>query len=143
MVASFQITESPQSHRKAKKNLKGWTPKLIIDGKAEDYWNTLDNRLHYHENPNLKDISGIIYESAKICMKPSHSFRRPEKSPELLSLLRQRRQEQNRDQRTNLSRQIQRVARRELRAWRSLWANHLLDQYRNIKFLQRINTGPI
>ena len=76
-------------------------------------------------------------------MKPSYSFRRPEKSPELLSLLRQRRQEQNRDQRKNLSRQIQRVARREFRAWRSLWANHLLDQYRNIKFLQRINTDPI
>ena len=30
-----------------------------------------------------------------------------------------------------------------MRKWRTLWADHLLSQFRNIRFLQRINIDPI
>ena len=79
-----------------------------------EYWNTLDSQLESRTDPNLKDLSTILHESAIRYMNQSTSFRRPEKSPELITLIRQRRLERNRDQRRVLSRQIQRVARREL-----------------------------
>ena len=35
------------------------------------------------------------------------------------------------------------MTRRELRSWRSLWTTHLLEKFKNTKFLQKIKTDPI
>ena len=68
---------------------------------------------------------------------------RPEKSPELLQLLHQRRENRDRHQRQYLSKLIQKKTRQEQRKWRTIWAEHLLGRMRNTKHLQRINSDPV
>ena len=35
------------------------------------------------------------------------------------------------------------MSRRELRTWRTLCVNHVLEKFRNTKFLQKINVDPV
>ena len=72
-----------------------------------------------------------------------HGLQRPEKSPELLQLLRQRRSATTSDERRALSKSIYRTARRELRAWRTLWSQHLLDRFKGTSHIQKINIEPV
>ena len=44
---------------------------------------------------------------------------------------------------TYLSKQIYKIARKELRAWRTLWSEHLLQRFRNTKYLQKVMVDPI
>ena len=88
----------------------------------------------------------MIVGAAESCGIDSGSpqmAKRPERSKELLRLLDERRRCQDRHRRTQLSKGISKLSRRELRAWRLLWSEHLLRKFRNTKYLQKIMIGPV
>ena len=61
----------------------------------------------------------------------------------LRTLIYQRRHCRDNLERRNLSKAISKVSRQELRRWRTLWADHLLQRFRNTKYLQKVNIDPI
>ena len=70
-------------------------------------------------------------------------FQRPERSEALLALINARRGSRCRRERANLSKAVCEQARSELRCWRSLWANHLLARFSNLKYLQKVNSSLV
>ena len=106
----------------------------------------MDNLLRLESHQSLESISNCVHAAAQIGGNQDHGLRnarRPEKSKELTDLIQQRKIARCPRLRKVLSKDIQKCARRELRAWRTLWADYLLTKFRNTKFIQKINTDPI
>ena len=136
--------QSSNNDRRKRRNLRGWKPEIDHRGIPRKYWLSLDSNLDTLRDPDLSQISSCLRSSASDSADPnSEIFRRPEKSNELRNLINRRRSERRPEEMKILSHQILRLARKELRAWRSLWANHLLKKFRNTRFLQKINEDPI
>ena len=98
-----------------------------------------------------QEVLGLA-EVAQVCVRAAHKSgscdrgpdgcRRPHQSILLKSLIDSRRRSISSDERRELSKQILKQSRRELRTWRTRWADHMLTRMRNTKFLQKINTEP-
>ena len=117
------------SKRKRKISRKGWKPTLDEDGNPSRYQQENDRRLDdLEEDPNFENLTKILHDSTDhdSAEKVSY-FRRPEKSPELLHLLSQRRIARDPRERKRLSKDIHKMARKETRKWRTLWTDHLLE----------------
>ena len=96
------------------------------------------------EEPNLENLARILHDSADIdTSRNGIHFRRPEKSLELRALIYRRRHTRNPQDRSYLSKQFLKLARKETRKWRTQWSDHLLDQFRNLKSIQKISLDPI
>ena len=124
--------------------MKGWVSKLDEDRIPREYHRQLDSTLNPYPGETLTSLTRKITETAEKCQIRSwNPSRRPEQSPELKSLIRQRRAARENPERRQLSKAIAKQARKELRSWRTLWANHLLERLKNTKFLQKINVDPV
>ena len=44
--------------------------------------------------------------------------------------------------RRNISKKIHKLARKELRLWKAMWGEYLLQKFENTKYLQKINSAP-
>ena len=87
----------------------------------------------------------ILRDAASITTSSGQAFGggKPEKSMALKTLIYQRRHCRIKLERRQFSKDIFKLARQELRKWRTMWANHLLDKFRNTKHLQKINIDPV
>ena len=128
-----------------RRSSKGWQPKIDKNFKASKYHDQF--REHLDDNPNaqLNDLPELIVNAA--VRSGSSAFgprnaKRPERSRVLLKMIHERRICHDRHERQRLSKSINKQTRKELRAWRTLWADHLLEKFRRTKYLQKINIEP-
>ena len=93
----------------------------------------------------LNTLQSILCDTASITKTSDTIFAgtRPEKSMDLKTLIYQRRHCRVNLERKKLSKAIFKLARQELRVWRTMWADHLLHKFRNTKHLQKVNIDPI
>ena len=135
-------------HKREKKQVgikRGW--KLIFNNKgiAEEYHENLNAQILPGVDCALDDLQSILRDAATITKSSDAdpSGVRPEKSMALKTLIYQRRHSRIHSERKRLSKDIFKFARQELRKWRTMWADRLLNKFRNTKHLQKINIDPI
>lgn len=138
---------APKLHKaKIGRSMRGWKPEFNQDGTAADFHKNIDIQLDHRAMDNLDDLQSIIHDAASFTASSASTIknsRRPERSVQLKMLISQRRRCRDRNERLRLSKEIHRVSRQELRAWKSLWADMLLEKFRDTKYFQKINSDPI
>ena len=69
--------------------------------------------------------------------------KRPAQSRELKNLILQRKEASSIQTRKDMSKKIQKQVRKEVRLWKTKWAEYLLQKFVNTKYLQNINISQI
>lgn len=142
--ASFSFLSPDLENWKKEPSRRGWKPILDEKGHAVKYQLKLDELLNCFPTPDLRRLGNIMKDVADIeAGVHGPKFQRPERSEALLALINARRGSRCRRERANLSKAVCKQARSELRCWRSLWANHLLARFSNLKYLQKVNSSPV
>ena len=128
------------------RSVSGWKSRLDDDCIPIEYHQYLDEGISACENiTQLAKLEEVLKISAYQCksQRDFRGFRRPERSQELIHLLKERRNTRHLETRKILSKRISKLIRRELRIWRSKWTDHLLTTFSNLKFIKKINTAPV
>ena len=113
------------------KSFKGWRPTMDENNQPSSYQKHMEKLMNEIPHASLSDLSHICIAAAErggeIDRGPK-GLTRPEDSDELKQLMQERRRCSSAIDRKRLSKAIQRLARRELRAWKAKWTEYLLEK---------------
>ena len=120
--ACFQVKRPSLRIVKRKKKMRGWKPPMDDDRIASSYHANLDSISCTYLNPSLADISRIATQAASITPSsiPSPNFGRPEQSDKLKAMMKDRHDARWKINEQKWSKSIVKLARQDIRAWRSL-----------------------
>ena len=143
--ASFSFMPGYKKEKKQIGIKRGWKPILNEDGIAHEFHENIDAQVLCDGGNTLNDLQSMLRDAAPITKSNDEvpGSARPKKSIELKTLIYQRRHCRINLERKRLSKAIFKLARQELRTWRTMWADCLLTKFRNTKHLQKINIDPI
>ena len=111
---------------------------------AYEYHHNLNEGIQEKQPKTISEIGACCVEAAqKTRSTTDNKCSRPEQSEELKNLIYRRHRTRDTQERRQLSKMIAKQTRRELRAWRTLWAEFLLDKMKDVKHTQKINTDSI
>ena len=114
--------------------------------KPSNYHSHLTRLMDECPPDNLQDLGKIAIQAAipaGEAFQGPNGVSRPGRSLILKDLVFQRKEARDTQRRRDLSKSILKQARRELRIWKSKWAEHLLQKFENTKYLQKIRSAPI
>ena len=143
--ASFSYMPGHTKRSKQARIKRGWKLALNKDGIASEFHENIDVQMSGSTFDLLNNLQDMQRDAASITNLNDQgpNGTRPEKSMALKTLIYQRRHCRINSQRKQLSKDILKLARQELRKWRTMWANYLLEKFRNTKYLQKVNIDPI
>ena len=143
---SIEIMSSQQNWKMRKRTFKGWKPTLDSSRKPSNYHSHLTRLMDECPPDNLQDLGKIAIQAAipaGEAFQGPNGVSRPGRSLILKDLVFQRKEARDTQRRRDLSKSILKQARRELRMWKSKWAEHLVQKFENTKYLQKIRSAPI
>ena len=143
---SLEIIRSQQLWKNRCKSFKGWKPKLNNSREPEIYHNHLQRLVEKSPPTYLHELGEIAVQSADLggerFQRPT-GVKRSAQSRELKDLILQRKEASSIQTRKDMSKKIQKQVRKEIRLWKTKWAEYLLLKFMNTKYLQKINISPI
>ena len=143
---SLEILRSQQLWKKRCKSFKGWKSKLNNSREPEIYHGHLQKLFEKLSPTCLHELGEIAVQSVDPGgerFQGPKDVKRPAQSRELKDLILQRKEASSIQTRKDMSKKIQKQVRKEVRLWKTKWAEYLLLKFMNTKYFQKINISQI
>ena len=141
--ADIEIGKARARHVRRRSSLKGWEPELDATGKPQKYWDALGREVR--PGMPLTDLELCLVTAGRRARKQKTQINNgaPWISDEGNHLIKLRRGATNPEERRDITKQLRKVLRQNLRRWKNNKIQNTLDEFRNLQRLDLVTQFPV